>query len=187
MTRRERMPEKKGSIASHANNYQLQDKIIQENIKKAYKAFHQLKSDPDRQDTWLAGIIRAQAMAKGTTTKTLWKQHRAAEKARNTARIVQLILKSTQRQGSLQVVIGPTPDGQWSEFSTKHSLEKACLEEAGRRFTQAKDTPLLQEHLLKRFGELGTNRPEFRKVLDGKPTHHPTDDIYVTKLLKQLQ
>jgi len=148
---------KKGSIASHANNYQLQDKIIQENIKKAYKAFHQLKSDPDRQDTWLAGIIRAQAMAKGTTTKTLWKQHRAAEKARNTARLVQLILKSTQRQGSLQVVIGPTPDGQQSEFSTKHSLEKACLEEAGRRFTQAKDTPLLQEHLLKRFGELSTN------------------------------
>jgi len=55
---------KKGSIANHVNNYQLQDELIQENIKKAYKAFHQLKLDPDHQDTWLAGIIWAQAMAK---------------------------------------------------------------------------------------------------------------------------
>ncbi len=100
---------------------------------------------------------------------------------------MRLILKNTQRQVSLQAVIGPSPDSQWLEFSTKHSLEKACLDEAGCRFTQANDTPLLQEPLLKRFGELGTNRLEFRKVLDGKPTQHPTDDIYVTKLLKQLQ
>jgi len=60
------------------------------------KASHQIKSDLNRRDTWLAGIIQAQTMAKGTTTKSLWKQHRAAEKARNTARTVRLILKTTQ-------------------------------------------------------------------------------------------
>jgi len=136
---------------------------------------------------WLVGIIWAQATAKGTSTKTLWKQHRAVEKVRKTTRLMQLVLKMTNRQGSLQIVISLTTDGQCLEFSTKDSLEKACLDKAGRQFTQANNTPLLQEHLLKRFSELGTNWPEFRKVLEGKPTQNPNNDIYVTKLMQQLR
>jgi len=66
---------KTGGIANYTANYWLQEGTIQENIRKAYKSFHQLKADPDRRDTWLAGIIRAQVTAKGTSTKALWKQH----------------------------------------------------------------------------------------------------------------
>jgi len=99
---------------------------------------------------------------------------------------MRLVLKTTNRQGSLQTVIGLTTDGLHLEFTTKYSLEKACLDEAGCRFSQANNTPLLQEPLLHRFGELGTNWPEFKKVLAGKSTQNPNDNIYMTKLMQQL-
>jgi len=35
------------------------------------KCFNQLKADPDRQDTWIAGIIQAQAKDKGRSTKII--------------------------------------------------------------------------------------------------------------------
>ncbi len=132
------------------------------------------------------GIIQAQASAKGVPTKALWKQHRSAERARKMARRVRLVLQSSNQQGALQAVTGPTPEGHRQEFTTKSSLEKACLEEAGRRFTQANNTPMLQTNMIQRFGEIGANRPEFKKVLARKSQPLPTDDIYTTKLLQHL-
>jgi len=41
--------------------------------------------------------------------------------------------------------------------------------------------------MLQRFGEIGTNQPEFKKVLAGKSNHQPDKDKYVKKLLQQLQ
>jgi len=48
----------------------------QEKIQDAYKQFHLLRVDPDWHDTWIANLIQAQVQAKGTSTKSLWKQHR---------------------------------------------------------------------------------------------------------------
>jgi len=72
---------KKGGIANHQNNFHLNLAIIQEQIRLAYKSFNLLKADPDRHDTWIANLIQAQAQAKGTSTKTLWKQHQQTKKA----------------------------------------------------------------------------------------------------------
>jgi len=91
------------------------------------------------------------------------------------------------RPGALQAVIGPAPDRQLKEFSTKYELEKVCLEEAGCRFSHANDTPLLQNPILQRFGETGTNRPAFKKVLDGKYQSSPEENVYARKLLQQLK
>jgi len=76
---------KKARIDQHAQNFQLAPQDIQAQIRKAYKRFNQIKADPERRDTWIAGIIQVQAQAKGCKVKSLWKQHRAAEKARKTA------------------------------------------------------------------------------------------------------
>jgi len=45
---------------------------------------------------------------------------------------------------------------------------------------------MLQANMLQRFGEIGANRPEFKKVLARKSQPLPTDDIYTTKLLQHL-
>jgi len=145
-----------------------------------------LKADPDHCDTWIANLIQAQAQAKGMSMESLWKQHRQTKKARTTARLVQAALQSNTRYGPLQAVIGPTPEGQCQEFSSKYLLEKACLDEAGHRFSQANDTPLLQNPVLKWFGETGTNKPTFEQVLSGKFSLEQ-DNIYITKLLSQLK
>jgi len=65
------------------------------------------------------------------------------------------------------VVTAPGPDNtSHCEFHQKDELEKACLEEAGRRFTQAQYTPLLSPPLLQIFGECG-NAKEVTRVLSG--------------------
>jgi len=161
--------------------------MIQANIRDAYKCFHKLKADLDSRDTWISNLIHAQAQAMGTSTKSLWKQHRQAEKVRHTARLVRSALRMTPHPGALQAVTSPASDGQLQEFSTKYLLEKACLEEAGHRFSQANDTPLLQIPILQNFGEIGTNHPAFKKVLEGKYQPSPDKNIYVRKLLQQLK
>jgi len=170
---------KEGGITNHQANFLLPQCTICESIRAAYKTFHRLKADPNRQDTWITNLIQAQAQAKGVKTKTLWKQHRATERARNTARLVWAALQSTNHSGPLQAVIGPSPEGERQEFSTKNALERACLEEAGRRFSQANDTPLFHAQFMKCFGEIGTNRPDFKKVLEGKFQLDQVKEIYV--------
>jgi len=82
-------------------------------------------------------------------------------------------------------VISPTQNGR-QEAHTRNQLEKACLEEAGRWFSQANATPLLQQPILKQFGEIGTNRPAFKKALAGTLSLE-IHEIPVTKLLHALQ
>jgi len=46
---------------------------------------------------------------------------------------------------------------------------------------------LSQGPILQCFGEIGTNCPDFKKVLAGKFPLKTVDNIYVQKLLRQLQ
>jgi len=135
----------------------------------------------------LLGIIQAQSKNKGTPIKSLWKQHQLAEQARKMARLVRAALNSEPRPGALNAVIRPNANGQRQEFTTKHTLEKVCLEEAGHQFSQANNTPLLQNLFLKIFRELGTNRLAFKQVLAGKFPCKQHNKLYTTKLLQQLQ
>jgi len=51
------------------------------------------------------------------------------------------------------VVVPEDSPAEWQEFHQKVELEKACLEEAGHQFMQAKNTPLLTQPLIDIFGE----------------------------------
>jgi len=128
---------KKGDIKQHQDNFNVDLPTIQENIRLAYKKLKKLKEEVNRQDNWLLGIIQAQSKNKGTPIKALWKQHRLSEQARKMARLVRAALNSEPCPGTLNTVIGPNTNGQWQEFTTKHTLEKVCLEEAGCQFSQA--------------------------------------------------
>ncbi len=62
-----------------------------------------------------------------------------------------------------------SPHGQhcWAESRTKTELEHLCLVEAGRRFTQASQTPFLQPPLLELFTKVKLSTKAFDQVLDG--------------------
>jgi len=63
----------------------------------------------------------------------------------------------------------------------------ACLEEARRCFTQAKDTPMLQQPMLSLFSIDQMDTPMFTQILEGT-FQCPTEcNPYLQKLLKQLQ
>jgi len=83
----------------------------------------------------------------------------------------------------LSVVMAPgNAPGTRNEYHQKVELEQACLAEAGQRFTQAGNTPLLNPPLIKIFGELG-NPKEVAKVLEGTFSPPLQCDIYVAKFL----
>jgi len=87
-------------------------------------------------------------------------------------RTVKATLQDNWCTSGLLVVIGPTNKGKSrQEFTSKGDLERACTEEAGRRFTQAADTPMLTDPLLHLFGKTGGHSASFKQVLAG--TFHP--------------
>ncbi len=65
-------------------------------------------------------------------------------------------------------------------------LETACLEEAGQRFTQAKDTPFLMEPLRSIFGQ-GVEAEAFQEVLNGIFIFLPETNPYMARLLSSLK
>jgi len=78
------------------------------------------------------------------------------------------------------MVIAPSTGAQRQEYSQKIELEQACLEEAGRRFTQASNTPMLTSPLLEIFGEHGKPKT-LAQVLAGEFTTLPDCDKYAKK------
>ncbi len=72
-----------------------------------------------------------------------------------------------------------------TRISSKGRARKACLEEAGRRFTQACHTPFLSPPLIYIFGEYG-NPKEVSKVLAGTFITPPKCDPYAAKFLSVM-
>jgi len=66
-------------------------------------------------------------------------------------------------------------------------LELACLEKAGRRFMQAKDTLFLTEPLALLFREKGTESVAFQEVLNGTFICPPETNQYAMRLLSSLK
>jgi len=64
-------------------------------------------------------------------------------------------------------------------------MEKACLDEAGRQFTQAQHTPFLTSPLLNIFGETGTKK-SITQVLEGTFQPPPNCDCYAAQFLSAV-
>jgi len=77
-------------------------------------------------------------------------------------------METEECQRGLTEVIVPHPTMVETRRITTgmEQLEQACLAEAGRRFTQAKDTPFLLGPLRSIFGE-NLDAPAFQEVLNG--------------------
>jgi len=145
-------------------NLPLED--IQWHIDSAYKSFARVKKEPLWRDTWLAGLIAAQAETTNRSKQVLWKQLHSNKQAQEMVCAVCGALQDQWHTPGLLFVIGPRFEGGGrQEFTTKVNLEWACIEEAGRQFTQALDTPLLVDPFLHLFGETGASSSHFQQVL----------------------
>jgi len=71
-------------------------------------------------------------------------------------------------------------------LSTKADLEQACIDEAGCRFTQASDTPMLVNPLLHLSGETGGSSAHFKQVITGTFQAPSICDAFAACLLSYL-
>jgi len=162
--------------------------LITKRLAMAYQVYKRLKMQTDRRDTWLGAMIAAQAEDRGCTRAQIWKQVRDTEKMRNISRMVKYTLGTQEtRKGLTQVAEAGVEGRTGTTYSDKKSVEKACLAEAGRRFTQANQTPFLTGPLLRDFGELGVDRTAFKAVLAGTYTPPPGCAPLTVKLLHALR
>ena len=83
---------------------------IESHLVKAKCTFNRLKKDTKCRDTWLAGLINAQSEQSGRSKKSLWKQLRATENARNTAHAVKAALTETHQTAGLSLDPMISPD-----------------------------------------------------------------------------
>jgi len=160
---------KKGGLSHTSMQVNLLEEQALAQVHKGYKQYNRLKQDKNRRDWWIADLVTAQAEAMQTSKKTIWKKIRATEKIRDNARqMAQAIGTNSQRKG-LSTVWGPSHHNPTERQSskTKGELEIMCLEEAGRRFTQAWHTPFLSSPLVEIFTEYNVYTTAFEQVLQG--------------------
>jgi len=103
-------------------------------------------------------------------------------------RVKKVLGTSTQHTGLTQVSapIG-NRENTWVSYTTQADIERACLKEAQQRFTQAKDTPMLQPPMLEIFGIDNMDTPEFSQILDGMFACLAGTSIYLQKLILHLK
>jgi len=119
--------------------------------------------------------------------QVLWKQHCTTEQAREMACAVCGALRDQWCTPRLSVVIGPALNGGDRQvFTTKVDLEWACIDEAGRCFTQASNTPFLVDPLLHLFGKTSASSSKFWHILSSRFEPPAICDPFTALLLNHL-
>ena len=128
-------------------------------------------------------LIRARAQKFRTTEDTQANLLRRTTYQRTTARRIRELTGAPRT--SLNILDSPTPSGDRQLCQNKLEVEQACFAEGQRRFTQAYDTPFVNEPLLPLIGLLGLG-PAVPSILDGTFTPPPAIDEYTKKFLSHL-
>jgi len=117
---------------------------------------------------------------------TLWKQLHSTERICQMAHNVRQALNKVVIHKPLLMVVAPRQSSNiHQEYHQKVELEQACLDEAGRCFTQAWNTPLLSSPLIEVFGKC-SHPKEMTRVLVGTFTLPTNCDWYAAKLLSAV-
>lgn len=90
------------------------------------------------------------------------------------------------RNGAITSVIAPNVDGEWEEVTTKDAIERGCLAENFRRFSQTSSTPPMTAPLVDDLTYLGIG-PQADSILRGEYQAPEGTDPFAVKLLKHLK
>jgi len=130
--------------------------------------------------------IQAEAMQ--ISKKTIWKKIRVTEKIRDNARQMAQAIGTNGQCKGLSTVWGPAHHNptECQSSKTKGKSEIMCLEEAGRRFTQARHTPFLSSPLVEIFTEYNVYTTAFEQVLQGTFVCPTGTDTMTQRLIAAL-
>jgi len=158
------------------------------NVSNTYQDLKQIKTMANQRGTWLGQMIVAQAEAQNIPKKVMAKIH-TMEASHKKASLVKegALEQATPWTGLLSITPPPTStNATQQEIHTRTNLEKACLDEAHQRFTQAVNIPFLQPPLIQLLGWTGIDSPAFDDILANTFTCPPGCNLYAKKLIQHL-
>ena len=131
-------------------------------------------------------LIKARAKERKTTVAVQEKQLKQAFGQRSLAKRVKRI--TGEPRNTMSCVNAPTSNGEGprTDHYDRGAIEKACMEEGTRRFSQTITTPLMQQEFIARVGYQGElNGAD--EILEG--TFDPPNDMdpYAKEFIQQLK
>ena len=131
-------------------------------------------------------IINAQARSRGVSEHSQRRSLAHTEQQRTVARRVKQVL-GRDIHTSFKIVEAPCEDGTRRICQDRASIEQACQLEGLRCFTQALNTPFLQDPILSDVGLLAT-QPAAEAILEGTyDTAYLVDDPILRKFIAELR
>ena len=137
------------------NAFEVPLPIILNNLKSARQRYKEVKRNAaDHRKKFCARLNRAKANQRGISEESQSRITRHTDQQRTTARRVRQITAKHDRT-SFQILDEPSQHGR-RMCHNRATIERACMNEGLRRFTQSSDTPFLQEPLISDIGFLAT-------------------------------
>jgi hypothetical protein len=127
----------------------------------------------------------ALAKANGSTEQAERRNLNRIETQRRQSRRIRRMTGKFQEGGLSKIEI-LQPDGSISTYTSKHGIEKGCIDQTIEKYSQTEDTPPMTEPLLSHLGFLAET-PEALQILDGSYDPPSTLDPYAKKLLAELR
>ncbi len=154
--------------------------VAQKNIKVIGK-----REATDKRVTFLESLAEARAMHSNTKAEMELKQLMHHEQQHWDSRLIKAMNKKLHG-GSLTVVIAPNVQGNWVEYNDKTGMEQAMVNEDSRRFSQAGNTPFVQEPLAAQVGRYGEGQGA-AEILDGTFQIPMGMDPWAAKIISHLK
>lgn len=153
---------------------------------KAYKEYWKAKKESKHlRTTFIEALANARAEKQGNNAATTLRQMYTWEKQRHSARAIKNTLAQFHGGGVTKIAV-TLPDGSIEEHTTKEDIEKACIEENLKKFSQTFDTPCMTEPLLPDIGCMGTSNA-CDHILEGTYTCPPNSHPYAQEFFDQFK
>jgi hypothetical protein len=160
---------------------------IKNKQRQAMAAYKKLKKNADTlREQFGKKLIKARAKERKTTVEVQQKQLKQAFGQRALSQRVKRV--TGDPRNTMSCVNAPQANGAGTRVDCidREAIERACMEEGTRRFSQTENTPLMHPEFIARVG-YHAELPGADEILDGTFQPHPDTDPYAAQFIQQLK
>ncbi len=161
---------------------------IENKLRAAKAKYKQLKKNATTlREQFGKKLIQARAKERKTTVEAQQKQLKQAFGQRALAQRVKRITGTPRNTMScVNAPVNPNGEGPRLDCYNQASIEKACMDEGTRRFSQTAMTPLMNQEFIDRVG-YQAELPGSEEILQGTFQTPPDMDPYAAQFITQLK
>ena len=175
--------EKKTGITQILNQSKHQ---LEKGEDAAFQRYWKMKRSADRiRDSFLHHKAESIAEDSNVPTDSELKQPIKREKDRHDNRKIKVVLKKI-KSNAITTIEVEQDNGSTIELTNRHDIERVCLQENFKKYSQTESTICMQEPLRSLLGKTGETSFSAR-ILDGTAILPPGTPLYTRELFQQLQ